>query len=190
VGLNERQRQMLEDLRTLHRELRDETRTSYGRINPFTEDLSDWKERGRYWAGEDRDITIYDSTTVVGDVTIGEGTWIGPFCSLDGTGGLSIGAHCSVSAGVQLLTHDTVRWALSGGSALPERSPTRLGDRCFVGAGAVVLRGVTIGEGSVVGAGAVVTGDVPAGAIVAGVPARRIGTVVHRGDEIHLEYEP
>ena len=44
--------------------------------------------------------------------------------------------------------------------------------RASIGSGAVVLGGVTIGEGATVGAGAVVTGDVPAGAVVAGNPAR------------------
>jgi carbonic anhydrase/acetyltransferase-like protein (isoleucine patch superfamily) len=189
MGLTDDQRRLLEDLRAVHEHLRDETRERYGRINPFTEDLSDWRERGRYWTGEDRGITIYDSTTVVGDVEIGEGTWIGPFCSLDGTGGLRIGAWCSISNGVQLFTHDTVRWALSGGRAEAEHAPTTIGDRCFLGARAVVVRGVTIGDGCVVGAGAVVVDDVPSGWIVGGVPAVRLGAVEHDGGAIRLVYD-
>jgi acetyltransferase-like isoleucine patch superfamily enzyme len=189
ISLTDRQRQLLEDLRALHFHLRTETRQRFARINPFIEDLFSWKERGRHWVGEDRGVTIYNSTTVNGDVEIGEGTWIGPFCSLDGTGGLSIGAHCSISAGVYLLTHDTVRWTLTGGDAPADYSATQIGDRCFVGTGAVIMRGVTIGDASVVGAGAVVTRDVPAGTIVAGVPARRIGVVVTAGDEVRLEYD-
>ena len=54
-----------------------------------------------------------------------------------------------------------------------------IGDDAWIAAGAVVLRGVTIGPGAIVGAGAVVTRDVPAGAIVAGNPARVIRTLSH-----------
>ena len=189
MGLSDRQRQLLDDLRAVRDDLRAGTRERHGRLNPFAEDLADWRERGRWWTGDDRGITIYDSTTLAGDVQIGEGTWIGPFCSLDGTGGLRIGAFCSISAGVQLLSHDTVRWALTGGRASAEHAPTRIGDRCFIGTHAVVTRGVTIGDGCVVGAGAVVTEDVPPGTIVGGVPARRLGTVEVDGDDVHLRFD-
>jgi acetyltransferase-like isoleucine patch superfamily enzyme len=189
MGVNDRQQRLLEDLRALRRHLNDETRRVHRRINPFTEDLFDWSERGRYWTGEERGITIYDSATLAGDVEIGVGTWIGPFCSLDGTGGLRIGSYCSISNGVQLLTHDTIKWALTGGVAAAERSPTRIGDRCFIGARAVIVRGVSIGNECVVGAGAVVTRDVPDATVVAGVPARTIGHVVRSGDEVRLEYD-
>jgi acetyltransferase-like isoleucine patch superfamily enzyme len=168
---------LADDLRALHARERDATRAAYGRINPFAEDLFAWRERGAYWAGEDRGITIYNSTTVAGDVTIGDHTWIGPFCSLDGTGGLTIGAHCAISLGCQLMTHDTVRRALSGGRAEAERAPVVIGDCCFLGTHVTVLRGVTIGDHCVIGAGAVVTRDVPPRTIAVGVPARPAGTV-------------
>ena len=58
----------------------------------------------------------------------------------------------------------------------PLRSaPTRIGNDVWIGAGAIVLKGVTIGDGAVIAAGAVVTKNVPAGAIVAGVPASTVG---------------
>jgi acetyltransferase-like isoleucine patch superfamily enzyme len=180
---------LLADLRALRSHLDGETRERHQRLNPFVENLAPWDERGRHWTGRDAGVTIFDSATLIGEVEIGDGTWIGQFCLLDGSGGLSIGSHCSISFGAQLLTHDTVRWALSGGAVSPERSPTRIGDRCFVGTHAVVLRGVTVGEGSVLGAGAVVTNDVPAGTIVAGAPARRIGVVRVSGEDVDLIYD-
>jgi acetyltransferase-like isoleucine patch superfamily enzyme len=55
-----------------------------------------------------------------------------------------------------------------------ELLPTKIGRDVWIGANAVILGGVTIGEGAVVAAGAVVNQDVEPGAVVAGVPARKI----------------
>lgn len=115
---------------------------------------------------------------IIGEPEIGDGTWIGAFTVIDGSGGLRIGVGCDVSCGVHIYTHSTVRRCVSG-RRYPEvdRAPVTIGDRVFLGANAVVQMGVTIGDGAVVGAGAVVTRDVPPGTVVAGVPARPIGTV-------------
>jgi acetyltransferase-like isoleucine patch superfamily enzyme len=111
---------------------------------------------------------------VVGDPDIGDGCWIGAFTVIDGSGGLTIGAGCDISAGAQLYTHSTVRRALTSGEATIEREPTVIGDHVHVGAGAVVLMGCTIGDHSVVAAGAVVTQgtQAPPWSVLVGVPAR------------------
>lgn len=190
MGLNDRQRELLQDLQELHIHLRAETLSRYRRMNPFAEDVFDWKERGRAWTQHEQDVTIYNSTTVLGDVAIGNHTWIGPLCLLDGSGGLSIGRYCSVSSGCQLLSHDTVKWALSGGNHNYEYARTSVGDHCFLGTLAVVVRGVQIGDRCVVAAGAVVTNDVPPSTIVAGVPAHRIGrTDVRHDGTVALIYD-
>lgn len=178
MALSDDQQKMHKDLRELHFALRDETRARHERINPFTEDLFDWKERGASWCGEDRNVTIYNSTTLVGEVDIGRDTWIGPFCALDGTAGIMIGRNCSISSGCQILTHDTVAWALSGGRAAYEYAAVSIGDCCFLGAKAIVLKGVQIGDHCLIGAGSVVTENVPDNTIVAGTPARVLGRVV------------
>jgi len=179
---------LLSDLRALHIHLHEETHSKYQRINPFYEDLFDWKERGAYWIKDDKDITIYNSTTVVGDVEIGEHTWIGPFCSLDGTDGIKIGHYCSISAGCHILTHDTVKWALSGGKEPYDYAPVHIGDCCFFGVHAVVTKGVTIGEHCLIGAGAIVTKDIPPFSIAGGVPARQIGKVQLEDGKVGFEY--
>jgi acetyltransferase-like isoleucine patch superfamily enzyme len=114
----------------------------------------------------------------VGEPVIGEGTWIGAFTVLDASGGLTIGAGCDISSGVQIYTHSSARRCVSGRAFNEvERQPVRIGDRVFIGAGAIINMGVTIGDESVVGAGAVVTADVTPRTIVGGVPARVIGRV-------------
>lgn len=178
--------QLRQQLVALRDRLREHTWRTYKRVNPFVEDLSPWRAKGEFFGGEN--VTMYDSTTVIGEVRIGDRTWVGPFCMLDGGGGLTIGANCSISTGVQLMSHDTVRWAVSGGAAAYEYAPIRIGDCCFIGTHAVVVKGVTVGEHSVVAAGAVVTKDVAPYSIVAGVPARPIGRVLVDGSDVRFEY--
>ena len=122
---------------------------------------------------------------IVGEPEIGEGTWIGAFCVVDGSGGLTIGSGCDLSAGSQVYTHSTARRCVSGREhSEVDRAPTTIGDRVFIGANAVVNMGVTIGDGAVVGSGAVVTRNVAPGEIVAGVPAVAIGKVESDGSQV------
>ena len=105
---------------------------------------------------------------VVGDPEVGEGTWIGAFTLIDGSGGLRIGRGCDISSGVHIYTHSSARRCVSV-RAHPQvdRAPVTIGDH-VIGANAVVNMGVTIGDHAVVGAGAVVTRDVPALTVVTG----------------------
>ena len=116
-------------------------------------------------------------TWFVGEPVIGEGTWIGPFCLIDGSGGLSIGRGCDVSAGVQIYTHSSARRCVTDRAVEIVRAPVWIGANTFIGANAVVLMGVTIGSRCVIGAGAVVTSDIPDGTVAVGVPARVVGVV-------------
>ena len=173
-------------LQSLHFRLRDYTKKKYNRVNPFNEELFDWKEKGRYFGGVN--VTVYDSTIISGNVKIGGNTWIGPFCSIDGTGGLTIGCFCCISTGVRVLTHDTVRWALSGGKCEYEYAPTSIGNCCFIGVNSIILRGVRIGNHCLIGAGSIVNRDLPDFSIAAGVPAEIIGKVEIKEGKVELKY--
>src|SRR4051812_25211035 len=157
------------------RAVRDhEMRSRWDRSLPLDEELFDRWERARSLGFGDG-TSVYEHAYVYGDVTVGENTWIGPMTVLDGSGGLEIGSWCSISCGVQLYTHSTVEWAVSGGAADYQRARTIIEDRTFIGPLSVVAMGVRIGAGSVVGAHAFVNRDVPPGSVVVGVPGRVIG---------------
>jgi acetyltransferase-like isoleucine patch superfamily enzyme len=93
---------------------------------------------------------------------------------------IGIGKHVTISSGVEFITHDGGTWVFRDS---PEyRNVIAYGritifDNCFIGAGATILPGVSIGPNSVVGARSVVTKDVPANTVAAGVPARPIMTI-------------
>jgi acetyltransferase-like isoleucine patch superfamily enzyme len=116
--------------------------------------------------------TCYDNVLVIGAVKVGSRTWIGPNVILDGSGILEIGDNCSISAGVQIYTHDTVRWAISNGGVGADHSQTKIGNRVYIGPNTVIQRGVTIGDGAIIGAMSFVNRDVPPGARAWGTPAR------------------
>jgi acetyltransferase-like isoleucine patch superfamily enzyme len=118
--------------------------------------------------------SIYDSAYVYGDVRVGKNTWIGPHVILDGSGGLSIGDNCSVSAGVQIYTHDTVDWAVSGGTAAYSYDKVIIGNNCYIGPNVIIAKGVTIGDGCIIGANSFVNRSFPDHRKLAGNPAKEI----------------
>jgi len=176
-----------QDLQALHEALGARMRSEWQRDVPFTELLFDrWDRAETLRFGEG--TSIYHNSYVYGNVEVGRHTWIGPFTLLDGTGGLTIGDYCSISAGVQLYSHDTVAWAVSGGKAPYAYRPVHIGHCCFIGPGSVVRAGVTVGDHSVIGAHSFVNRDVPGQSIVAGSPARLIGRVHLSEDDVTFEY--
>ena len=115
-------------------------------------------------------------------IDIGNHVSIHQMCYFECIGGLKIGSHVSISHGVSVITHehDYLQSKVPIREAPILLRPVVIEDDVWVGAGAKILGGVTLGKGTVVGAGAVVTRSVPANTIVAGVPAKIIGT---RGPE-------
>lgn len=130
--------------------------------------------------------SIYDSALVFDNVKVGAKTWIGPFVVLDGSGGLEIGANCSISSGVQIYSHDSVKWAISGGKASYEYAPTRIGNNCYIGPNVIISKGVVIGDGCIIGANSVVMSNIPPHSKAVGAPCTVIGTVGY--DDIERNY--
>lgn len=169
-------------MRTLLLELKDfwfarrqEVQNHFNRTLPFGDYVVDrWEKAKELGFGEG--TSIYDSSLILGDVKVGCHTWIGPFTVLDGSGGLSIGSHCSISAGVQIYSHDTVERSLSGGNAPIELAATKIGSNCYIGPNVVIGKGVTIGDRVVVGANSLVLMDIPSESKAFGTPCRVVGS--------------
>jgi tetrahydrodipicolinate N-acetyltransferase len=109
-----------------------------------------------------------------GELVIGPGTNVNGLSKLLVATSVRIGGGCTLSWDCQILDHDFHSITVDG----LERSsaaPVVLGDRVWVGTGAIILKGVRIGDDAVIAAGAVVTRDVPAGSIVGGSPGRVLG---------------
>ncbi|MEV7081632.1 DapH/DapD/GlmU-related protein [Streptomyces sp. NPDC093516] len=110
------------------------------------------------------------------NTTFGKNVFVNQNCTFMDKGGIRIGNGVMIAPKVSLIT---------GGHPLPlaERreylsfAPIVIEDHVWIGTGAIITQGVTIGAGAVVAAGAVVTRDVPAGTMVAGVPAQVIKTI-------------
>jgi acetyltransferase-like isoleucine patch superfamily enzyme len=126
------------------------------------------------------------SDCIVGrDAFIDEGVTIGDRVKIQNQvlvyHGVSVGNGVFLGPGA-ILTNDRYPRAITSSGELSRAadwqvSPIELHDGCSIGAGAVVVAGVTVGEFATVGAGAVVTRDVPGHALVVGSPAHRIGWV-------------
>lgn len=108
------------------------------------------------------------------DITLGDRVQFGPYCDVQCD--LEVGDSVLFAPRVAIVGRndhridlpDTLIWDSPRG----ENGKARIGSDCWIGYGAIILSGVTIGDGAVVAAGAVVTKDVPPYTIVAGCPAR------------------
>lgn len=148
------------DIKSFFKKLRNLKKKEFNRVLPFGDYISDRFEKAKY-LGFGIGTSIYDNSIVIDDVKVGKNTWIGPNTLLDGSGGLEIGSNCSISCGVQIYSHDTVAWALSGGKEEYEYEKTSIGDSCYIGPNTIIQKGVKIGNNVVVGANSFVNKSIP-----------------------------
>jgi len=109
------------------------------------------------------------------NIRIGDGVFLNFNCVILDVCEVVIGARTQIAPGVQILTADHPRDPRQRATGLESGRPVRIGCNVWIGAGALILPGVNIGDDALVGAGSVVTRDVPAGATVFGNPARVAG---------------
>ncbi|HVC02272.1 MAG TPA: acyltransferase [Steroidobacteraceae bacterium] len=159
----------------------------FGR-KPITIDSSSWVSRrsdirnrdgGTIEIGKNCEIHPYAMVlTYGGDIRIGDNCSLNPFAIIYGYGGVRLGngvrvaAHTVIIASNHLISSDGKPFYQSGVTG----RGISIEDNVWLGAGVVILDGVTVGRNSIVAAGSVVTKPVPANTTVAGVPARVIAT--------------
>jgi acetyltransferase-like isoleucine patch superfamily enzyme len=129
-------------------------------------DLGRWS-----WLGHGTKIRCHEGT-----VSIGAKTVMGQECTISAYQHVSIGRECVIADRVMLIDFDHGIVEVERPIRLQGiyKRDVRVGNNVWIGYGACILRGVTVGDNAVIGTNAVVTEDVPANAIVGGVPARTI----------------
>jgi acetyltransferase-like isoleucine patch superfamily enzyme len=129
-------------------------------------------ELGRWsWIGHGTKIRSHE-----GVVSIGAKTVMGQECTISAYQHVSIGRECVIADRVMLIDFDHGVVEVDRPVRLQGiyKRDVRVGNNVWIGYGACILRGVTVGDNAIIGTSAVVTRDVPANAVVAGVPARVI----------------
>lgn len=113
------------------------------------------------------------------NIRLGQGVFLNYNCVILDVAEVSIGDGTQIGPAVQLYAADHPRDPQARAEGLESARPVRIGRNVWIGGGAIVLPGVSIGDDAVVGAGSVVTRDVQAGAIVVGNPAREVPARPH-----------
>ena len=115
------------------------------------------------------------------NLVIGKNVFINSGCKVQDQGGIEIGDGTLIGHNVVLATLNHALAPERRGDLIPR--PIRIGKNVWIGSNAVILPGVTIGDGAVIAAGAAVTKDVPENSVVGGVPARVLRTIQTQAQE-------
>jgi len=108
------------------------------------------------------------------NIHLGDDVFVNSGCVILDSAPVRIGDGSMIGTGAQILCADHHRDAARRQAGIERALPVTLGAHVWIGAGAIILPGISIGERAIVGAGSVVTRDVPAGATVVGNPGRTL----------------
>jgi acetyltransferase-like isoleucine patch superfamily enzyme len=132
-------------------------------------------------------------------LAVGDHVWVWHYSILDATAGLVIEEGCQIGVWVGIFTHGSERSIRLLGREfvhIPNaqrkgytRASVRIGAYTFVGAGSVVLPGVSIGKGCLIGSGSLITRDVPDYSIVTGQPGKVVGSTVELDETMFCDYD-
>lgn len=137
-----------------------------------------------------KNVRISSTASIIDkhNIDIADNVWVWHYTILDASNHIKIGEGCQIGAWVGIFSHSShIALRLHGRDYINTdrderlgyvRSSVEIGDYCFIGAGACILPGVTIGKGSLVAAGAVVNKSIPEFSIAAGNPAKVIGSTL------------
>lgn len=131
---------------------------------------------------DDHVVLLCTACPADGGISIGNNSYLNRFTMIDASIAIMIGRNCMIGPHCYITDHDH---GFAPGMLVRDQplrgAATTIGDNVWIGAGAIILKGVTIGDNAVIAAGAVVTSAVAPGEVVAGVPARRRRMIADAG---------
>lgn len=134
------------------------------------------KLKGSVQVAKENGMIIEDGVTVMGGCNFGSEPYL-----------ITLHRNCRISGNVTFINHDGGTWAFRNHwdkyKDVIKYGRIEIGEETFIGSGSIIMPGVKIGRNCVVGAGSVVTHDVPDETVVAGVPARRICSVLEYAEK-------
>ena len=137
------------------------------------------KLKGRLEVAKDRGMVVEDGVTVMGGVNFGSEPYL-----------ITLKKGCRVSSDVTFINHDGGTWAFRNTydeyKDVIRYGRIEVGEYSFLGARSIIMPGVKIGNNCVVGAGAIVTKSVSDGTVVAGIPAKKISTILEYAEKCKM----
>lgn len=132
-------------------------------------------EGGTLTVGRDVRVAASARVSVRGELTIGNNVRINHGAQVLASNSVTIGDGVAIGPGCMILDSDLHGLTIDG-VPRPMTAPVVIGDRVWIGARCTLLKGASVGDGSIIAAGSVVSGSIPSGVVAGGTPARVLAT--------------